>query len=78
MVHIGKEIRKKLKEQRHTVVWFAHQLSCSRTNIYKIFEKPNLDTALLMRISLILDHDFFIHFSNQYAIQRLEPEPVQE
>lgn len=72
MVHIGKEIRMKLKERQRTVVWFSRQLSCSRTNVYKIFEKPNVDTALLLRISLILEHDFFLHFSNQYGTLRRE------
>ena len=58
-MHIGTHIRQRLDEQHQTVVWLSRQLACSRTNVYKIFEKSNLDTALLMRISLVLDYDFF-------------------
>jgi len=65
MVEIGQLIRLKLKERKKTVVWFAHELSCSRTNVYKIFEKSSIDTSDLFRISIILDYDFFTLFSDQ-------------
>lgn len=41
------------------MVWFAGELSCSRTNVYKIFSKPSIDTGDLVRISRILDYNFF-------------------
>lgn len=63
---IGELIRQKLSEQKHTVVWLSQQLSCSRTNVYKIFEKDHLDTRLLMRICRILDYDFFKVLSERY------------
>jgi len=65
MTDIGIIIREKLKERGKPVVWFAHQLSCSRTNAYKIFEKRSIDTYELMRISLILDFDFFKLYSDE-------------
>lgn len=66
MIHIGQEIRQRLDAKGHTVVWMSHQLSCSRTNIYKIFEKEHLDTALLMRISHILGFNFFALYAREY------------
>ena len=69
MIEIGHQIRLKLKERKKTVVWFAHELSCSRTNVYKIFEKNSIDTADLLRISTILDYDFFQLFSEQLKDQ---------
>jgi len=63
---IGELIRQKLSEQKRTVVWLSQQLSCSRTNVYKIFEKDHLDTRLLMRISGILKFDFFKVLSERY------------
>lgn len=58
MIDIGVIIREKLKERGKPVVWLARQLSCSRTNIYKIFDKRSIDTNELMRISKILEYDF--------------------
>jgi hypothetical protein len=52
-----------LKQRRKSVVWFAGELSCSRTNVYKIFSKQSIDTGDLMRISRILEFDFFEVFS---------------
>ena len=70
MVNIGPLIRQKLKESGKTVVWFAKQLSCSRTNVYKIFEKSSVDSADLMRISLILDYDFFAEYSQLFHLKK--------
>ncbi len=58
-MHIGKLIRQTLEEQGKTSVWLAEQLSCSRTNVYKIYERTTIDTELLLRISAILDYNFF-------------------
>ncbi len=63
MIDIGVIIREKLKERGKPVVWLARQLSCSRTNIYKIFDKRSIDTNELMRISKILEYDFFKLYS---------------
>lgn len=66
-VHIGEEIKKRIKEKGITIVWFSSQLSCTRANVYKIFEKKSLDTDLLLRISVILDYDFFELYSEEKA-----------
>lgn len=58
-MHIGEAIREELEKQGKTVVWLADELSYSRTNIYKIFNRPSIDTAVLRRISLALQTDFF-------------------
>jgi hypothetical protein len=64
-MHIGKLIREQVEKQGKTVVWFARQLSCSRTNVYKIFERPSIDTSLLMRISNILQYNFFNDYRDE-------------
>lgn len=62
---IGPIIKAKLKEGKHSVVWFAQQLGCSRTNAYKIFGKHSIDTEELMKISMILKFDFFNVYSSE-------------
>lgn len=46
-----------------TVVSFADQLSCTRENAHRILNKDNIDIELLLRISRILDYDFFEEIS---------------
>ncbi len=65
MIHIGKQIRQKMEERHKTVVWLAKHLPCSRTNIYKIFDKNSIDTDTLTRISTILKFDFFSLYSEE-------------
>lgn len=62
-VDIGKLIKAELERQERSVTWLARHLACDRTNIYKIFSKRSIDTALLMRISEVLQHDFFADIS---------------
>ena len=69
MLHIGQEIKEKIKEQGMTVVGFSSRLSCTRANVYKIFEKKSIDTDLLLRISKILDYDFFQLYSKERRIR---------
>ncbi len=63
-MHIGSVIRQKVSEKGFTVTWLAGQLAYSRTNVYKIFHKRSIDTDVLMKISRILDFDFFSLFSD--------------
>lgn len=60
-VKIGKRILIVFDQmpKAYTISWFAAQLNCDRRNVYRIFEKDNIDIHLLARISQILNHDFF-------------------
>lgn len=62
---IGELIKRELSRQERTVVWFANRLSCDRTNVYRIFSKRSLDTELLVRISIVLGHNFFADIASE-------------
>lgn len=64
-MHIGKVIHQELKLQGRTVTWFAKQICCDRTNVYNIFHKSSIDTSLLIRISKLLNHNFFDDFKDE-------------
>lgn len=65
MIHIGRMIERVLRDQGHTVTWFARSLYCDRTNVYKIFQRESVDSEMLYRISKILEHDFFRYYSKE-------------
>ena len=64
-MHIGQLIKQELENQGRSVVWFAEKMAYSRTNVYKIFERPSIDADVLLRISVILDVDFFKYYSSE-------------
>ena len=70
---IGQRIKTVFDEmpKQCTVNWFATELHCDRRNIYRIFEKDNIDIHLLARISSILGHDFFADLSEALAEEKL-------
>lgn len=65
MIHIGNIIKKQFEEQAISVSLFAEQLCCDRTNIYSIFNRERIDTKLLKKISIALNHDFFKYYSEE-------------
>lgn len=68
--HIGQMITLELKRQRYSVTWLARQICCNRSNAYKILARANLDTALLMRISVALHHNFFYDIAQSPFLQQ--------
>ncbi len=54
-----------LEAQERTPTWLAKKINCDRTNIYRIFDRESIDTALLLRISSALNKNFFKELSQQ-------------
>ena len=59
MLHIGQLIKSELEKQERTPTWLSKKINCDRTNIYRIFDRESIDTALLSRISTALNRNFF-------------------
>lgn len=70
---IGQRIKAVFDEmpKQCTVSWFAAELHCDRRNVYRIFEKDNIDIHLLARISSILSHDFFADLSREFKAENI-------
>lgn len=66
MVHIGEIIKAELSRQERSISWFARKLYCDRSNVYDIFKRKSIDTDLLMRILIILNHNFFSYYESLY------------
>lgn len=78
MIHIGQLIESELHRQERSVSWFAQKLCCELTNVYSIFKRKSIDTALLIRICQILHYDFFAVYSLKLEIKdQVATNPVQ-
>ncbi len=64
-MHIGNRIEEIFRSQGRNVKWFAEKLCYDRRNIYKIFQKESIDTTLLKKISLLLNHNFFQNLAEE-------------
>lgn len=67
MIHIGQIIEKVIHNQERSITWFSKKLYCDRTNVYSIFKRQSIDTELLLRISRILNHNFFNYYSEEFT-----------
>ncbi|MBO7055563.1 MAG: XRE family transcriptional regulator [Bacteroidales bacterium] len=64
-IHIGKEIKRIVKEQGRQTQWLAEKLNYDRNNIYDIYKRRYIDTGVLLRLSNALEYDFFALYSQQ-------------
>ena len=58
-VHIGQEIDKRREELNMSKSEFARLISVPQQHVNRIFEKVSIDTAKLIKISRVLDFNFF-------------------
>ncbi|MCQ2292914.1 MAG: helix-turn-helix domain-containing protein [Bacteroidaceae bacterium] len=63
-MHIGKEILEQVHASGMTVAGFAERLGYTRTSVYKLMQKSTIDTGTLVRVSRILNYDFFALYSS--------------
>lgn len=66
-VEIGQKIKEVFDSRQMKLTDFADELGTVRQNVYRIFRKRHLDTGLLLKISQVLQHNFF-----QYYIEKPE------
>ena len=66
--HVGSLVRAELSRQNQTVTWLAQQLGIQRTNCYRILSAQSVHTALLERISVAMNHDFFAEYSKSVKL----------
>jgi transcriptional regulator with XRE-family HTH domain len=61
-VDIGQKIKEVFDRQNMKLTDFADELGTVRQNVYRIFKKRHLDTGLLLKISQVLNHNFFQYY----------------
>ena len=61
-VAIGPKIQEVFERKNLKLSDFADELGTVRQNVYRIFKKKDLDTGLLMKVSEVLNHNFFHYY----------------
>ena len=77
VIHVGQMIEAELRRQDKTVSWLARSICHERSSVYKIFSRKSLDVYLLLRISLLLNHDFFLDISSAINSRKVSHEAIQ-
>lgn len=72
LIHVGHIVENEFRRiqainSRCTVTWLATRINCDRRNVHDIFNRHSLDTAMLMKLSDALDHNFFADIAELYA-----------
>jgi len=72
-IHIGERIKQRAKELRIGPTELGRMINTSKQNVYGIFRRESIDTALLEKLGKALKYDFF----TLYITPKLAP-PVKE
>jgi hypothetical protein len=75
-LHIGKEIEKIYQNSGMKLSEFAKRINTSSRNVYSIFERPEIKTDQLAKISEVLRFNFFSLYmssKNSHAAEPQEP-----
>ncbi|MBI3511168.1 MAG: hypothetical protein HY064_10930 [Bacteroidetes bacterium] len=63
-MHIGEKVKARAKELRIGPTELARKIKTSKQNIYGIYTRASIDTALLQKLSKALEFDFFAYFTS--------------
>lgn len=77
-IHIGQKIREVFETKGISVTEFARRVNKSRENMYSIFSRKSIDTALLLSISRVLEFDFFKLYSKSNYVLQEEVQKLRE
>ena len=72
-LHIGQMIKAVFDESGMSISEFARQIHLERTTVYSIFERPCIDSELLARISVALNHNFLSDVEQHYGLMPQTP-----
>ena len=76
-LQIGQLIQDQLKKDQRSVGWLSRQIPCSRNHVYKLFKRPSLDGELLLRISIVMQFNFFQYYTTEF-LQSLKERTGEE
>lgn len=76
-LHIGQLIQDQLKKDQRSVGWLSRQIPCSRNHVYKLFKRSSLDGELLLRISIVMQFNFFQYYTTEF-LQSLKERTGEE
>ena len=65
-LHIGQLIQEQLKKDQRSVGWLSREIHCTRNHVYKIFKRASLDADLLLRISMVMQFNFFQYYTANF------------
>ena len=70
-VDIGSIIKRIVEEKNITITDFSLRLGFPhRSRVYSIFNNKSIDTDMLIKISELLDYNFFIEYLEEKSINR--------
>ena len=77
-IHIGEKIKAQAKTARIGTTELSKVINTSKQNIYGIFKRESIDTALLQQLCKALNYDFFSLYVNPKLPPHTDPENIKK
>lgn len=76
--HLGQIIKARAKELRMGATELGNLVGTSKQNVYGIFKRSSMDSALIFQLSLALNLDLFAPYSDELGMQRGQEQTIAE
>ena len=76
--HIGNVIKSEYEKSGMKLNVFAERIGMTYRNVYRVFERTDINTDLLVKIGAVLNYDFFSHYTKTNLNTVQEPKTVYE
>jgi hypothetical protein len=76
-LHIGHMVKSVFDKSGLSVAEFARRIHCTRPNVYAIFERNDIGVEQLLKISVVLNHNFFDDVVDQSGMKsKMQPKQI--
>ena len=67
-IHIGRIVKTVFDDSGISIAEFARRIHRDRSTVYSLFDRASIDTDMLAKISLALNHNFFTEIMQFYGL----------
>lgn len=76
-IHIGHIIQAKAEEKKFSQQRLGDLINTTKQNVGDIYTRQNIDTGLLLKLCVALEHDFFHYFYQDETLNELSRREIE-
>jgi transcriptional regulator with XRE-family HTH domain len=77
-INIGQLIKEKVTEKRLSQDALGKMINTTKQNVGDIYKRRSIDTQLLLKLCIVLEHDFFEVFYTEEPLKSIRKKEIDE
>jgi transcriptional regulator with XRE-family HTH domain len=76
-IHIGQLIKEKVTEKRLSQEALGKMINTTKQNVGNIYKRRSIDTQLLLKLCVVLEHNFFEAFYSEEPLKTMRQKEIE-